>query len=636
MTASLDVPGPVARVCFGPYLLDRSDASLWRESERVALTPNAYALLALLVARAGRLVTKQEILRSVWPDTFVSEAAVKVYVAQLRRALADPASTPAFVQTESRRGYRFIADVKPAPLRASCEESASWSLFPILAAALRGDPTRALHAALEAADRAAADADHDGCAAHLESALAAARFLRADDERLQCELLIRIGEAAEYAGRSSRARATLLQAVSLARESGDAALFARAVLALGAGHQSALAVDAVVIEHLEEALMIEEERDPALEACLRARLAYALYREPQAAERRRALALDALERADALQNPGDVATILRYAVWARWGPDALERRLELAERLVAVAARAGSPAARLHAHGTRIHFALEAGATDTARSDLAAYLELARAARRPWFDWSALRFRIMLALFDGDHDAAEQRIAESTSRARSFEHPDILAVFYAQMVALRLQQDRAAEILPFLAESARTPLALPAWKCALCYAHAQVGEHDAARELLRELSARDFAALPRDHYWKGSMALLADACAALAERDVARALYRALLPFQDHCGSLYGIACFGALARPLGRLAHLLGERREARRHLAAAVRSHERMGALPWLARTLHDSAVAFPDDRERGAVLARARELAARIGLPRLAEACAALASSSARLEL
>ena len=299
MTAQLPAAAP-DRVCFGPYLLDRSDASLWRESERVSLTPNAYALLALLVEHAGRLVTKQEILRSVWPDTFVGEAAVKVYVGQLRRALADPATSPAFVQTEARRGYRFIADVKPAPLRASCEEAASTSLFQILAAALHGDPTRALKASLEAAERAAAEPDHDACAAHLEAALAAARFLHAHDQRLHCELLIRIGEAADYAGHSIRARATLLQAVALARASGDAALFARAVLALCAGHQSALAVDPVTVELLEEALASEDERDPALEACLRARLAYALYHDHRASERRHALALDALARADAL------------------------------------------------------------------------------------------------------------------------------------------------------------------------------------------------------------------------------------------------------------------------------------------------------------------------------------------------
>src|SRR5262245_15680109 len=137
-----------------------------------------------------------------------------------------------------------------------------------------------------------------------------------------------------------RARAPLLQAISLARESGDAALFARALLALGAGPPCAIAVDSVAFERPEEELMFEEGRDPGLEACLRARLAYALYRDPQAFERRRALALDALARADALENPGDVATILRYALWARWGPDALERRVELADRLVAEAARA--------------------------------------------------------------------------------------------------------------------------------------------------------------------------------------------------------------------------------------------------------------------------------------------------------
>jgi DNA-binding winged helix-turn-helix (wHTH) protein len=633
MTAELQPRSAPGRVCFGPYLLDRADASLWRESQRVALAPNAYALLALLVERAGRLVTKQEILRSVWPDTFVSEAAIKVCVNQLRRALADPATSPAYVQTEARRGYRFIADVKPAPLRASCEESDAAGLLPALAAALRGDPARALHAALEAAERAAREHDHDACTGHLATALGVARFLLPDDERLRCELLIRMGEAADFAGHSARARATLLQAVDAARESGDTELFARAVLAVGAGHQSAIALDPAMIELLEEALAIETERTPALEACLRARLAYALYREPHLAERRRALALDALGRADALENPGDVATILRYTAWACWTPDALEWRRALADRWVALAARAGTPAARLHAHGTCIQFALEAGDIELARRDLATYLELARSARRPWFDWAAQRFRIMIALLEGRHAEAEQWIVESTARAHGFEHPDVLALFYAQMVALRIQQERTAEIVPFLIESVKSTSALPAWRCALAYARAVLGERNAGQALLREIAARDFTALPRDHYWKGSMALVADAAALLGARDVAAVLYRMLRPFENDCGTIYGIACLGSLHRPLARLACLLGERRQARRHFAAAARLHERMQAWPWLVRTLCERAELFPDERERASLLARAREVADRTGLAQWRERCDALASRDPR---
>ena len=322
-----------------------------------------------------------------------------------------------------------------------------------------------------------------------------------------------------------------------------------------------------------------------------------------------------------------MATILRYAVWARWGPDEVDERLALADRLVATAARAGSIGARLHAHGTRIHFALESGVIESAQRDLATYLELARTARRPWFDWSARRFRIMLALLTGEHAAAEQEIAESTSRARTFEHPDVLALFYAQMVALRMQQDRVAEIIPFLIESVRRPTALPAWKCALTYAQAAEGDHAAARALLLELGAHDFADLPRDFYWKSSLAFLADAAALLYERDVAAALYRALLPYQDDCANIYGVVSLGAVQRPLARLAHLLGRRRDARRHFAAAARLHERMGALPWFARTLYEHARLCPRNAERSALLERARHAAEKVGLASLVERCAEL---------
>jgi len=59
-----------------------------------------------------RLVTKREILDRVWPDVFVAEGILTVHVATLRRVLGDTRRSPAYIETVSRSGYRFIADVR--------------------------------------------------------------------------------------------------------------------------------------------------------------------------------------------------------------------------------------------------------------------------------------------------------------------------------------------------------------------------------------------------------------------------------------------------------------------------------------------------------------------------------------------
>jgi DNA-binding winged helix-turn-helix (wHTH) protein/tetratricopeptide (TPR) repeat protein len=97
---------------FGPFRLDPSKPVLWRGREIVPLTPKALALLGVLVEHAGDVVTKQELLARVWPDTFVSEANLSVTVAALRKALGLQADGSSFIQTVARRGYRFGAAVR--------------------------------------------------------------------------------------------------------------------------------------------------------------------------------------------------------------------------------------------------------------------------------------------------------------------------------------------------------------------------------------------------------------------------------------------------------------------------------------------------------------------------------------------
>jgi DNA-binding winged helix-turn-helix (wHTH) protein/tetratricopeptide (TPR) repeat protein len=101
---------------FPPFRLDSVNQCLWRladrgREERVLLTPKAFAVLAYLVEHAGRLVTQDELLEAVWPDTVVEPQAVKKHVLAVRSALGDHPKNSLFIETLTKRGYRFIAPV---------------------------------------------------------------------------------------------------------------------------------------------------------------------------------------------------------------------------------------------------------------------------------------------------------------------------------------------------------------------------------------------------------------------------------------------------------------------------------------------------------------------------------------------
>ncbi len=94
---------------FGPFVLDTAAARLTRGGADVELRPKAFALLAALAARAGELVTKDELLDAVWGTRFVTEGVIKTTVGELREALGDDPKAPRWIETVPRRGYRFAA-----------------------------------------------------------------------------------------------------------------------------------------------------------------------------------------------------------------------------------------------------------------------------------------------------------------------------------------------------------------------------------------------------------------------------------------------------------------------------------------------------------------------------------------------
>ena len=106
---------------FGPFEANTYTGELHRGDIRIKLAPQAFQILALLAARPGELVTREEIQRVVWPNETVVEFdhSINTAIKRIRGALNESRGEPRYIETLPRRGYRFIASVERAPVPAS-------------------------------------------------------------------------------------------------------------------------------------------------------------------------------------------------------------------------------------------------------------------------------------------------------------------------------------------------------------------------------------------------------------------------------------------------------------------------------------------------------------------------------------
>lgn len=96
---------------FGKFRCEPREQLLLCDGKPVSLAPKAFEILVTLIRSSGRLLTKEELMQQVWPDSFVEEANLTVHISALRKALGETADGERYIETVPRRGYRFIAPV---------------------------------------------------------------------------------------------------------------------------------------------------------------------------------------------------------------------------------------------------------------------------------------------------------------------------------------------------------------------------------------------------------------------------------------------------------------------------------------------------------------------------------------------
>jgi DNA-binding winged helix-turn-helix (wHTH) protein len=104
-----------ASFSFGEYLVEPSEYRVTRSGKRVILRPKSFEVLCHLVKHRDRLVTKDDLLDAVWPNTYVTNTALRQSIWEIRQALDSQGEKNSFIKTIPKAGYQFVGDVKQIP-----------------------------------------------------------------------------------------------------------------------------------------------------------------------------------------------------------------------------------------------------------------------------------------------------------------------------------------------------------------------------------------------------------------------------------------------------------------------------------------------------------------------------------------
>jgi len=504
----------------------------------------------------------------------------------------------------------------------------------------------AYHYALGAADGAAARAVHFGglageqanarmayedAVAHYERALQSLPLLGDAEPKLNCELLLAQAEAAwGTLEDAALVQQRFVAAAEAARAAGAPELLARAALGRS-GHRAGPGdfrdvsrVDPVDIALLSEAEAALGQAESELRARVLARLALAVRygREFEVADE---LSREAVRIAEGLGAVETLAEVLRYRHEVISAPAFARARVELAERILALARSVRSRPIEMVAllFQTRGCFVTRdftgAGAAG------AAYDALAETMKHPGALFCVgIRSVFVHALY-GAFELAERQAREFYERDRA-RNMGATGTFEVQMIMLGMLRGEHELALAKIRSMLDRYPNIPWLECALVRQHALLGRRADAQQQLGMLAIASYRRLEQlhEHSCLGAYVLLAEACDELGDARHAAALYERMLPYEQlMVSSFIGTIWQGSMAHALGLVAVVLERWESAQRHFEAALAIAEGLGSPPLCALTQERLGALLMQrgqggDAARGAELvARAVETAERLGM-------------------
>jgi class 3 adenylate cyclase/tetratricopeptide (TPR) repeat protein len=446
-----------------------------------------------------------------------------------------------------------------------------------------GDPSMAVEWLERAGEVAADQFAYEEALDHYRAALAALLRCPTDEDR-RYRLLVGVGTAANALSDFETAHPAWLEAASVARLLRDpdklgAATYGYSYL-IQFGPQ-----DEALVSLINESLEMAGPAESPLRATMLASRAIKLQGlVPQ--ERLEADATEALAMARSLGDPWILARVLGAMKGVMVGTShALLRHQLLLEQLALDEGNDNEPMDYL---GLAV-VELQLGRRDQADQAINRAVELARERHAMLQLNNVLVFVAALACMEGRFGDAKRLAAE----ARDAGNPANEAVslgYQAQIVAARIEQGRATELLDGIKKLTDFMPSLSAWRAVLAGLYADVGRLDDAQRELYALADKNFASLPRDGFFQLAIRYLAETCCQLHETTLAQSLLEEVEPYAGQVLLVsLGTSVEAAADRSLGQLYWTVGRLDDAERAFSAARQLEHKIGAPPLAARTCY-----------------------------------------------
>ena len=498
-------------------------------------------------------------------------------------------------------------------------------------AAPGGDVEKAMSFATRAAERALGMTAYEEAVAHFERALQVMEIEGAANDEARCDLLIVLADAQWRSGDVTESQATYDKAIEIARRLGDGERLGTAAL----GRTEQYTIGTVVeseVALLDEALAAVGTEDSSLRALLLARRGVAVYFRSQ--EEKEQFVKEAVEVA---RRFGDRATLarclFRYLFGSIFVWDADENAAK-ADEVVALAEGLGDKEQLARGLFAKIGLNYIRGDLKTANEDIERFAGLAHELRLPQNLWYLGTLRTMQAIVAGQMEEADALATQAFATGSGPEPENSRIMFAAQLMSIRREQGRTAEIRgPIKAGVAQFPL-IPAYRGALALNHCDLGEMDDARREFEILAQDDFGLIPRDGNWPIAMVLLADVCAGLGDKARAKVLHGMIAPYSERCcivGTL--VDCHGSMGLFAAMLSTTMENWDDAEREFEAALAMNTRMEAVRPTLRTQNEYAKMLlardaPGDRQKAlGLLTKAIDTAQPLGMRRVMDECLGL---------
>jgi len=467
-------------------------------------------------------------------------------------------------------------------------------------------------------------------------AIQALHLIEDRDAITECELLVELGHAHRDSGDLIEVAATFRRVAVMPEEADAPELLAQAALGFEETMWRPGWPRHEAVRLLDQALKVLPNEDTDLRSrCLAIRCRAGVF----SGDRLEVLNIwrESVAMARRLEDPSTLTFALHSRLYDRWWTE-VESQIAIADEVIDIATKAKDWDRAVQAGSYRLSYYADLGDYRMLNHVLRTqYKEQTRLARHPFNEYVLAGWETMNALVERRLPEAEKLARSALIMGRRLKGHDAMGVFGVQMFNIRRTQGRLGELAPIVRQFVDQSES-PAWRPGLALMYTELGMADEAREQFDLVAADDFAGLPTDVLWLGTMSYLAEVCAFLKDAPRARVIYDLLAEF-EHLNSTIGMPPLplGSVHMFLGLLAETFGDRDLALRHHNDAVLKNRAMESSPLIARAKYEHGVLLPQssdsgDRERGRLLLESSsEIAKQVGMASLVTRIASVVDES-----